>query len=334
MKPKVFITRPVPEAVLARIASECEMEWNREDRLLSREELAGRLAGSEGVLCQLTDRIDDVVMEQAPLLKVIANVAVGYDNIDVTSATRRGILVTNTPEVLTDTTADFAFALLLASARRVAEADQFVRSGQWKEWKLDLMLGTDAHHATLGIIGLGRIGRAVARRARGFSMNVLYSAPRRAGPQVEQELGVSYVEKDVLLRESDFISLHVPLKPETRHMIGQPEFDRMKPTAILINTARGPIVDEKALVEALQKGRIGGAGLDVFEDEPRPNPQLARLSNVVLAPHIGSASRQTRLRMAEMAAENLVAGVSGRIPPNLVNRELAEAGSKQQRGKG
>ena len=325
-RPKVFVTRPIPEALLAKIASDCELEWNREDRPLSREELGERLADREGVLCQLTDRIDGAAMEKAPLLKVIANVAVGYDNIDVTSATRRGILVTNTPEVLTDTTADFAFALLMASARRLAEADQFVRSGQWKEWKLDLLLGTDAHHSTLGIIGLGRIGRAVARRARGFSMKVLYWMPRRARPEVEQELGVAYAEMEVLLRESDFISLHVPLKPETRHLIGRPELDQMKPTAILINTARGPIVDEKALAEALQDGRIGGAGLDVFEDEPRVNPQLLSLPNVVLAPHIGSASRQTRFRMAEMAAENLIAGVSGRIPPNLVNRELAGPG--------
>lgn len=327
MKSKVFITRPIPEAVLAKIASECDVECNRQDRTLLRKELSECLAGRQGVLCHLTDRIDAAVMEKAPLLKVIANVAVGYDNIDVAFATKRGIFVTNTPDVLTDTTADFAFALLLAAARRVAEADQFVRSGQWKEWKLDLLLGSDAHHGTLGIIGLGRIGSAVARRARGFDMRVLYWMPRRARPEVEQELGVTYVQKDVLLRESDFISLHVPLKPETRHLIGRPEFDQMKPAAILINTARGPIVDEMSLAESLRDGRIGGAGLDVFEDEPRVNRQLLSLPNVVLAPHIGSASHQTRLRMAQIAAENLVVGSSGRIPPNLVNRELAGTGA-------
>jgi len=322
MKPKVFITRPVPEAVLSKIATECEIEWHQQDQSLSREELAEHLRDREGVLCQITDRIDDTVMAKAPVLKVIANVAVGYDNIDLASASRRGILVTNTPDVLTDTTADLAFALLLATARRIAEADRFVRSGQWKEWKLDLLQGTDVHHSRLGIIGLGRIGRAVARRAKGFAMNILYWMPRRASSEVENELGVTYVDKDTLLRESDFISLHVPLRPDTHHLIGRAELGQMKPTAILINTARGPIVDEKSLVEALREGRIAGAGLDVFEDEPRVNSELLAMSTVVLAPHIGSASRQTRLRMAEMAAENLVAGVTGRIPRNVVNREL------------
>jgi len=325
MKPRVFITRPVPEAVLAKIVAHCQVEANAEDRRLAPEELAARLAGQHGVLCQLTDRIDAAALASAQDLKVIANIAVGYDNIDLPAATRRGILVTNTPGVLTETTADFAFALLLAAARRVAEADAFVRSGQWKEWKLDLLLGTDVHGATLGILGLGRIGQAVARRARGFGMKVIYWMPRRAAPETERELGVARVPKETLLAEADFISLHAPLTPQTHHLIGPQELRRMKRTAILVNTARGPLVDEAALAEALQQGAIGGAALDVFEQEPAVHPALLALPNVVLTPHIGSASRQTRLRMAEMAAENLLAGVSGAVPPNLVNRELLSA---------
>ncbi len=320
MKPKVLITRPVPAAVYSKIAAECDVDCNGDDRPLAREEMERRLADRVGVLCHLTDRIDAAILEKAPLLKVIANVAVGYDNIEVPAATQRGILVTNTPDVLTDTTADFAFGLLLAAARRIAEGDRFVRAGQWKEWRFDLLLGTDVHHATLGILGLGRIGSAVARRARGFGMKVLYSMPRRALPEIERELGAAYVDKETLLRESDFISLHVPLKPETRHLIGKAEFSFMKPSAMLINTARGPVVDESALADALREGRIAGAGLDVFEQEPRVSPELLNFSNVVLAPHIASASRQTRLRMVEVAAENLIAAANGRMPPNPVNR--------------
>ena len=325
MKPTVFITRPIFEPVFATIASHCEVRWNREDRTLTRQELLGQLGDCQGVLCQLTDRMDRETIASAPRLKVIANIAVGYDNVDLAYATERGIFVTNTPEVLTETTADFAFALLLAAARRIVEADNFARAGQWKEWKLDMLLGTDVHHRTLGIIGLGRIGRAVARRAAGFQMNVLYSMPRRASLELEQELGARYVPLVTLLSESDFVSLHVPLKVETRHLIGAPQLAQMKPSAILINTTRGPVVDEEALVEALRAGQIGGAGLDVFEREPQIHPGLLSLPNVVLAPHIASASRQTRLRMVELAAENLLAALSGQIPPNLVNRELAGA---------
>ena len=330
MQPAVFITRPIFEPVLALLASQCAVQSNREDRTLSREELFAGLAGCQGVLCQLTDRMDREAMEHAPELRVIANIAVGYDNIDVAAASERGILVTNPPEVLTETTADFAFALLLAAARRLVEADGFVRSGQWKQWKLDMLLGTDAHHSTLGIIGLGRIGRAVARRAKGFQMTVLYAGPRRMSPEVEQELGARYVPLETLLRESDFVSLHVPLKPETRHLIGAPQLALMKKTAILINTTRGPVVDEAALVAALREGRIQGAGLDVFEREPEIHPGLAGLPNVVLAPHIGSGSRQTRLRMVELAAENLLAGLSGGIPPNLVNRGVVRAPTRRE----
>ena len=321
MKPKVLLTRPPPPAILAKIVARCDVDCNVEDRPLTHEEIAARIANCVGVLCHLTDRIDGEIMDRAPHLKVIANVAVGYDNIDVLAATARGIMVTNTPDVLTDTTADFAFALLLAAARRVAEGDRFVREGRWREWRFDLLLGTDVHHATLGIVGLGRIGSAMARRARGFGMKILYWSPRRARPELERELGATYVEKEELLREADFLSLHNPLRPETRHLIGRPEFALMKREAILINTSRGPVVDEEALVEALKDGRIAGAGLDVFEREPQVHPELVKFPNVVLAPHIASASRQTRLRMVEVAAENLVAGATGEIPPNAVNRD-------------
>ena len=330
MQPTVFITRPIFDPVLQTIASQCEVKRNAEDRTLSRPELFAGLAGCQGVLTQLTDRMDREAMEHAPELRVIANIAVGYDNIDVPAATARGILVTNTPGILTETTADFAFALLLAAARRIVEADQFVRSGQWKQWKLDLLLGTDAHHATLGIIGLGRIGQSMARRARGFEMQVLYAGPRRVAPEIEQELGSRHVPLETLLRESDFVSLHVPLKPETRHLIGAPQLALMKPTAILINTTRGPVVDEEALVAALREGRIQGAGLDVFEREPEIHPGLPALPNVVLAPHLGSASRATRLRMVELAAENLLCALSGQVPPNVVNREVLATQAPQK----
>ncbi|MBI4465581.1 MAG: D-glycerate dehydrogenase [Acidobacteria bacterium] len=321
MKPKVFVTRPIPDSALAKLAAECQVERNEQDRTLPGDELAERLADQDGVLCQLTDRLDEAVIAKAPSLRVIANIAVGYDNIDVACATRRGILVTNTPGVLTETTADFTFALLLAAARRLVEADRFVRGGQWKEWKLDLLLGKNVSLGSLGIIGLGRIGRAVARRARGFDMTILYWQPRRADPEVEQQLGARWVPKETLLREADFVTLHVPLNMETRHLIGARELAQMKPTAIVINTARGPVVDEEALVAALQQGRIGGAALDVFEREPQVHPALLTLPNVILTPHIASASHATRQRMAEMAAENLLAALAGQVPPNLVNRE-------------
>ena len=321
-KPKVFITRPIPESVMARIASACEVVANRENRPLAKDELAAGLQGCVGTLCYLTDRFDGGLMDSGPSLKVIANIAVGYDNIDVAAATQRKVMVTNTPDVLTDTTADFAFALLLASARRVAEGDRYVRAGEWKEWKFDLLLGTDVHHATIGIVGLGRIGQATARRAQGFGMRILYSSSKRASADVEAAFGATYVPMEQLLAEADFVSLHVPLRNETRHLIGAKQFAAMKRTAILINTARGPIVDEAAMVEALRNGQIAGAGLDVFEREPLIQPGLAELTNVVLAPHIGSASHQTRFRMVELAAENLVAAACGKVPRNLVNREL------------
>jgi glyoxylate reductase len=259
------------------------------------------------------------VIEAAPRLRVIAVAAVGYNLIDVAAATRRGILVTNTPGVLTETTADMAWALMLATARRVAEGDRFVRAGRWKGVTWSLMLGRDVQGATLGIIGLGRIGKAIARRASGFGMRVLYHT-RRPDPEAER-LGAAYRSKADLLREADFVVLSVPLTPETRGLIGDAELALMKPSAYLVNVARGPVVDEAALVRALQEGRLAGAGLDVFEDEPRVHPALVELDQVVLTPHIGSASRATRLAMATRAAENCVAALAGQRPPNLVNPE-------------
>jgi glyoxylate reductase len=253
---------------------------------------------------------------------VIANVGVGYDNIDVAACTRRRILVTNTPDVLTETTADLAFALLIAVARRLVESDRFVREGRWHYWQWGYFWGADLFRKTLGVYGLGRIGKAVARRARGFSMRVLYCDIVRPSPALEQELGAQFVDRETLLREADFLTLHVPLNPETYHLISARELAMLKPTAFLINAARGQVVDETALVEALLSKQIAGAGLDVFEQEPQVHPALLALPNVVLTPHVGSATSQTRLAMAMLAAENLLAALEGRRPPTPVNPEI------------
>lgn len=321
MRPSVLVTRRIyPEAVeyLRRYA---EVDYAGTDDVLSPEQLLERAQGKQAIVCQLTDKFPAQVLERLEGVRVLANVAVGYDNIDVAAATRKGILVTNTPEVLTETTADFAFALLLAAARRVVEGHLFVHSGKWRRWAIDLLVGHDVHHRTLGIFGMGRIGQAVARRARGFSMRVLYHDVRRAPEPLEAELGVEFCQKERLLEESDFISLHVPLTESTRKLIGAPELRRMKRTAILVNTSRGPVVDEAALARALADGVIAAAGLDVFEREPEVHPLLLELPNVVLAPHIASASVDTRRKMSLMAAENAVAALEGRKPPNLVNAE-------------
>jgi glyoxylate reductase len=287
-----------------------------------RDVLLREVADIEGLLCLLTDRIDEELLAAAPRLKVVSQMAVGVDNIDVAACTRRSIPVGNTPGVLTETTADLAWALLMATARRIVEAEAYTRSGAWKTWEPMGLLGRDVHHATLGIIGLGAIGAAVARRARGFDMRIFYSSRRRK-PELEAELSLEYREMDEVLKESDFVSLHCALTPETRHLIGPRELALMKPTAILINTTRGPVVDQAALAEALKAGTIAAAGLDVFEVEPVPldDPILA-LPNVVALPHIGSASVATRGRMARMAADNLLAALAGRRPPNLVNPEV------------
>jgi glyoxylate reductase len=301
-----------PEA-LALIPGDVSVDLNSHEQPLGRQELLARLRGKQGLICQITDTIDDEVLA-SPGLRVVANVAVGYNNVDVAAAKRRGVIVTNTPDVLTETTADFAWALLMAAARRVVEADRYARSGKWTTWQWDLLWGLDVHGKTLGIIGFGRIGRAVARRALGFDMRILYHDPVRSAPEVERELTATYVEKGTLLRESDFVSLHVLLGPETRHLIDEQALRSMKKTAVLVNAARGPIVDEAALARALTERWIAAAGLDVFEEEPKIHPDLLRLSNAVLAPHIASASFDTRVAMSTLAVKNCLAVLDGNPP--------------------
>lgn len=324
VKPAVLITKRIyPEAV-ELLRSHCEVDYEESDDGLSAEQLRRRLRGKQAVVSQLTDKFTRDVIAGLDGLRIIANVAVGYDNVDVAAATEAGILVSNTPDVLTDTTADLAFALLLAAARRIVEGHAFVHSGRWKKWAIDLMVGRDVHHRTLGVVGFGRIGQAVARRALGFSMRVLYHDAVRAPEAVERELAATPVDLETLLRESDFVSLHVPLSAATHHLIGARELRLMKRSAILVNTSRGPVVDEAALAEALREGVIAGAGLDVFEREPEVHPGLLDLPQAVLAPHIGSATVETRLKMCMMAAENALAALEGRRPANLVNPEVWE----------
>jgi len=321
-KPRVYVTRELPERGLNIIRNRFNAEvWPREAPP-PKGVIVSKVKNVDALVPLLTDPIDSEVMDAAPKLKIIAQMAVGFDNIDVKSATSRGIVVTNTPGVLTETTADFAWALLMAVARRVVEGDRYVRKGKWRVgWHPMMMMGRDVYGATLGVVGLGRIGQAVARRARGFNMKILYydTVPRE---REEKELGAQRVEFETLLRESDFVSLHVPLAKETTHLIGAEQLRMMKKTAFLINNSRGKVVNERALYAALKNRRIAGAGLDVFEQEPTPrdNPLLA-LDNVVVAPHASSSSFETRSKMAEMAAENLVAFFEGRRPPNLVNPE-------------
>ncbi|MGQ9647151.1 MAG: 2-hydroxyacid dehydrogenase [Thermodesulfobacteriota bacterium] len=322
MRPKILITRRIFDEVIATVSEHFEVEDNQKDVPFSPEELVRKLQNKAGAIILLTDRIDEALLSQCPELRIVSNVAVGYNNIDVEACTRHKVMVTNTPGVLDDTTADLTWALLLATARRVVEADQFLRSSKWTGWKLMEFLGVDVHRKILGICGLGRIGQRVARRAKGFDMQIFYTDAVRASSSVEKELGARFVDKKTLLAESDFVTLHVPLNRETTHYISMEELALMKSTAILINASRGPVVDEKALVRALLSGKIAGAGLDVYEREPEVEPELLEMKNVVLLPHIASASRETRLRMATMAAENLVAGLSGKRPPNLVNEEV------------
>ena len=316
---KVLVTGRLPEEVMALIRKEHQVEAHEEDCPMPRETLMKKIGDKEGLLCMITDLIDAGVLDKAPLLKMIANYGVGYDNIAVDAATARGIPVSNTPGVLTEATADLALSLILATARRVVEGDKMTREGRFRFWAPFHFLGRDVTGKTLGIIGLGRIGKAVARRAKGFDMRLLYYNRRPVGKDEEHALGVEYTPLRTLISQSDFISLHVPLTKETHHLIGSEELDLMKNSAYLINTARGPIVDEKALVEALKKRKIAGAGLDVYEHEPHITPGLAQLDNVVLLPHVGSATMETRTRMAQLSAENLLAGMRGEIPPNCVN---------------
>lgn len=322
MKPKVFVSRMIPPEGLDIVLAACEAEVNRADTPLSQEELRNNVRDKDGLLCLLTDEIDATILAASPQLKVVANVAVGFDNIDVPAATARKIMVTNTPGVLDNTTADFAWCLLLASARRLVEADRFTRAGKYTGWGIMLLCGEDVHEKTLGICGLGRIGRGVARRAKGFDMKILYTDALRAPAEVERELGVQYVDKETLFKEADFVTIHVPLLPETQHYVSVKELKLMKNTAHLVNASRGPVVDEAALLQALRERWIAGAGLDVYEYEPKLTPGLTELDNVTLAPHVASASVETRTKMAVMAATNLVDALQGRRPVNLVNFEV------------
>ena len=322
-KPKVYVTRELPERGLKKIKEYFDAEVWTEYAPPPKKLIIEKAKNVDALAPLLSDKIDAEVFDAAPKLKIVAQMAVGFDNIDVQEATRRGIYVTNTPEVLTDTTADFAWALLMAVARRVVEADKYVRTGQWKVgWHPSMMQGRDVYNATIGIVGAGRIGYAVAKRATGFGMKILFYdvVPR---PEIEKDFGAKKVDLDTLFRESDFICIHVPLMKETHHLVNTEKLKLMKKTAYLINNSRGPVVDEKALYEALKEGRIAGAGLDVFEQEPTPmdNP-LLKFDNVVVAPHISSASYETRSMMAEMVADNLVAFFEGKKPPNLINPDV------------
>ncbi len=327
-KPKVYVTRRIPAQGLKMVWDACDAAvWDRVDTPPPRDVLLREVAGAEGLLSLLTDRIDEELMAAAPRLKVVSNYAVGYDNIDVRAATRRGIVVGHTPEVLTETVADFAICLMLGAARRVVEADAYTRAGKWSTWEPLLLAGQDLHGATLGLIGLGRIGSAVARRAKGFQMRILYHDIFRRR-DLEESLGIEYREFDEVLRTADFISVHVPLSEQTRHLIGREQFKLMKQTAVFVNTSRGPIVDQRALAEALAARQIYAAGLDVFEQEPIPrNDPLLKLDNVIVVPHIASASIPTRTKMAVIAAQNLVAVLQGGTPPHAVNPEVLKGRS-------
>jgi len=313
MPKSILISRGLSPEALTLIPEDVAVDLNGHERPLGRQDLLARLQGKQGLICQITDTIDDQVLS-TPGLEVVSNVAVGYNNIDIAAAKRRKVVVTNTPDVLTETTADFAWALLMAAARRVVEADRYARSGEWRKWQWDLLWGLDVHGKTLGVLGFGRIGRAVARRGLGFGMRVLYHDSVRATPEVERELRATYVDKDALLRDSDFVSLHVLLSPETRHLIDERALRSMKKTAVLVNAARGPIVDEAALARALGERWIAAAGIDVFEEEPQIHPGLLPLTNVVLAPHIASASFDTRLAMSTLAVKNCLAVLEGKPP--------------------
>jgi gluconate 2-dehydrogenase len=319
MKPKILVTREVFEDVLEYLSQYFEVTSNQSDIPFDSETLASKLSGKQGAIITLSDRIDAGLLGRCPNLKVVCNIAVGYNNIDLAACTKANVMATNTPGVLDDTTADFTWVLILATARRLTEAEAYLRAGQWDGWKLKQFLGFDVHHATLGILGLGRIGQVVARRAIGFEMKVIYHDVRRASPDIEETCRATFVSKDELLAQADIVTIHVPYSPETRHLIGKRELEQMKPTAILVNASRGGVVDDTALIEGLRSGTIAGAGLDVFENEPKLHPGFLELKNVVLAPHIASSSKATRHKMAMLAAENLVAALTTGKPPNLLN---------------
>ncbi|EMT38070.1 D-isomer specific 2-hydroxyacid dehydrogenase, NAD-binding [Thermoanaerobacter thermohydrosulfuricus WC1] len=318
---KVFVTRAIPEEGLNLLRKYCEVEVSPYDRMLTKEELLEKVQGKNAVITQLTDKVDKEFFEAAKEVKIVANYAVGFDNIDLEEATRRGVYITNTPDVLTNATAELAWALLFATARRVVESDKFMRAGKFQSWAPMLFLGKGVTGKTLGIIGAGRIGQAFAKMAKGFDMKILYTA-RSPKKEFEEETGAQYVDLDTLLKESDFVSIHVPLTPETRHLIGEKELKLMKKSAILINTGRGPVVDEKALVKALKNKDIYAAGLDVYEREPLFEEELAQLDNVVMLPHIGSATEEARRDMSILVAQNIIDVIEGRVPRTLVNKDV------------
>ena len=323
-RPKVFVARVIPDDGLTLVTASTDATVWPDELPPPRDELLRSIEGCDGVLTLLTDRVDAELLDRAgPQLKVVSNFAVGFDNVDVAECTRRGVPVGNTPGVLTETTADLAFALLMAAGRRLAEGDRYVRDGRWKTWGPLLLLGPDVHGSTLGIVGFGRIGQALARRAAGFGMMVLYHDVQELPDDVTRPLGATFVPLDELLRRSDFVSLHVNLTPETRHLIDTESLRKMKSSAVLVNTSRGPVVDGRALFEALRDGVIFAAGLDVTDPEPLPaDDPLLTLENCLVVPHIASASRATRGKMAEMAAANLLAGLRGEPLPNCVNPEV------------
>jgi glyoxylate reductase len=323
-KPKVFATHPLFEPARKILEESCDVEYWTQTERPPRPEVVQRLTDKEGLVCLLTEKITEELLRAAPKLRIAANVAVGFDNIDVAACTKRGVVATNTPGVLDETTADFAWTLMMAVARRLGEGEALARSGIWPGWDLDQLVGTDVWGKTLGLVGFGRIGRAVARRASGFQMKVIYTDAVRVSAEVEKELKAEFRDMNALLAESDFISVHVPLLPETRGLFDAPKFYRMKPTAFLINTSRGPVVDEAAMVAALENKKIAGAALDVYENEPFIHSGLKR-PNVVLAPHIASASLETRTKMACIAAQNVVALFAGQRPPNMLNPEVLKS---------
>ncbi|HYE82932.1 MAG TPA: D-glycerate dehydrogenase [Clostridia bacterium] len=324
VKKRVYVTRQIPEAALLDLKEEFDVAVNPYDRVLERQELLKGVKGMDAVLCLLTDTIDSEVFNAAgPQCRIFANYAVGYNNIDVAEASKRGIIVTNTPDVLNDATADLAWTLLFAVSRRVVECDSFARAGKFKGWGPMLMLGKDITGKKLGVVGAGRIGFNFAKKAKGFDMEILYTSTK-PNQEMEIRLGARFTDKETLLREADFISVHVPLTPSTRHYISENEFKLMKKTAVLINTSRGPVVDEKALVQALKSGEIWGAGLDVFENEPDIEPGLIELDNVVILPHIASATIETRTNMGLIAARNIIKVLKGDMPETCINPEVLE----------
>ncbi len=321
-KPRIVVTREVFDETIAFLEGHCEVEANQADVPLTAAQIAQRLKDAQALMCSLTDKVDAGLIAQCPHLQVVANIAVGYNNIDIAACSARGIMVTNTPGVLDDSTADLAWTLMLATARRLTEVEANIRSGDWTGWRLKQWLGVDVHHATLGIIGMGRIGQVIARRAAGFDMRVIYHNRTRLDAAIEQRLNATWVTRDELLAQADFVVLQMPYSPETHHLIGAKELARMKPTAILINSTRGGVVDDAALIDALTAGTIRAAGLDVFENEPKLNPGFLALKNVVLSPHIGSSTETTRRAMAMTAAANAVAALNGALPPNLLNPKV------------